>query len=179
MEGSPLWFTKFRLVKWNLVGTGRVDTRVSQQGSPGKAQLACFKEYNKREGLRSHQSMGDTNSIKCSRDGRGKLHPVLLGRQDVGWHNQVWSFPTQNESEDNTGDQRHEVNKDPKAAQTHVAYCTARPNGIVSQLVKKRHETDYSMFNSGKPELSNITKSSKLFKYANIFYFNEFKVNLS
>lgn len=116
MEGSPLWFTKFRLVKWNLVGTGRVDTRVSQQGRPGKAQLACFKEYNQREGLRSHQSMRDTSSMKCSGDGRGKLHPVLLGRQDVGWQNQAWNVPTQNESGDKTDDQRHEVNKDPKCS---------------------------------------------------------------
>lgn len=84
MEAGSLWLTEFRLSK-TKPGRCRQSRHQGQStGRPGKAQLASFKEYNQREGLGSHQSVRDTGSIKCSGDGKGKLHPVLLGRQDVG-----------------------------------------------------------------------------------------------
>lgn len=138
------------MVKWNPVGTGRVDTRDSQWGKPGKAQMASFKGYNQRAGLGSHQRGRDMSNIKYSGDGKRKLHPVLLEQQDVCWQNQAWNFPTQNESGDKTGDQRQEVNKGPKAAGTHDAYGTVKPNWIVSQLVRKHHETNESSPKSEK-----------------------------
>lgn len=103
-------------VKGNLVGKGRVDTRVSQQGRSREGPAGYFQRMQpNRRSWTPSKSKRDTSSIKYSGDGKRKLYPVLLGQQDVGWQNQGWNFPTQNESGDKTGDQRQEVNKDPNA----------------------------------------------------------------
>lgn len=92
----------------------------------------------------------DMSRIKCSGDGKGKLHPVLSGRQDVGWQNQAWNFPPQNKSGEKCGDQRQEVNRGPNAVRIHDVDWTVKPSWIVSQLIRKHDEMSEGMPNSGK-----------------------------
>lgn len=116
------------LVKWELACTGIGETRVSQWGQPGKPQLASFKRYNQREGLGSHQGARH-EQLKMLWRWQGKITSCAFRAAGCGLTESSMEF-SYSKWGDKTGDQRPEINKGPKAAQTHDAYGTVKSNWL-------------------------------------------------
>ena len=150
MDSSSLWFTKFRLGKMKPSRYRQSRHQGQSTGQARQGPVGFFQRIPPKRGSWTPSKSKRHKQRQMLWRWKRKVHPVLLGWQDVGWQNQIWNFPTQNESRNKTGDQRQEVNKGPNAAWTHDAFCTVKPSSIISQLVRKWHEINESMPGSGK-----------------------------
>lgn len=104
MDSSSLWFTKFRLGKMKPSRYRQSRHQGQSTGQARQGPAGFFQRIPPKRGSWIPSKSKRHKQRQMLWRWKRKVHPVLLGWQDVGWQNQIWNFPTQNESGNKTGD---------------------------------------------------------------------------